>query len=884
MNAVTRTTCPYCGVGCGVLAERAADGVVSVRGDPEHPANLGRLCSKGIALAQTLGHEGRLLQPEVDGRQVDWDVALGEVAARLTACIEEHGPDSVAFYASGQLLTEDYYVANKLMKGYIGTANIDTNSRLCMSSAVSGHVRAFGEDVVPVDYTDLDSADLIVLVGSNLAWCHPVLMQRILSERERRPELKLVVIDPRRTATAVQADLHLPLRSGADVMLFNGLLAWLEDQGCVDAAFVSSHTQGAAQALATARLACADIPATAQACGLSEALVQQLFTLFASTERTVTVFSQGVNQSSSGVDKVNAIINCHLLSGRIGRPGMGPFSITGQPNAMGGREVGGLSTQLAAHLSLEDETHRTAVQDFWRSPRIARQPGPRAVELFEAIDSGHIRAVWIMATNPVVSLPDADRVKRALARCPLVIVSDCVADNDTLKLAHIKLPAAAWAEKDGTVTNSDRHVSRQRAFLAPPGAARPDWWIVSEVARRMGFHAGFNYTGPAQIFDEHAGLTRVAARFGRCLDLTGMAGMSAQQYDSMPPQQWPPTSGGRPFANGRFPTPDGKARFIATPARGPRYAPTGEFPLILNTGRMRDQWHTMTRTSRATVLNGHEPEPWVDAHAQDLRAAGIVPGSIARVASRWGTVLARARSSGELPPGMLFMPIHWSECFAKQSRVDAAVNPVVDAQSGEPEFKHTPVRIEPVKLEWQGFLLSRDPVSAPSCEWWSTTQAQGHHRLEFAGLGAAPDIAWLRQAQPGLATTETIEFVDAGTGNLRVAWLSGGILQACLMVTRSGVLPARHWVASLFHSDPLVAADRAALLSGARMDRPDPGALVCACFGVGATAIRVAIGGGCGNVAAVGLRLKAGSNCGSCRSEIQRLINEHPSGIAVMAT
>jgi assimilatory nitrate reductase catalytic subunit len=872
---VTRTTCPYCGVGCGVLAERAADGSIRVRGDPDHPANRGRLCSKGTALAATLGMEGRLLEPEVDGAATTWDVALDTVAARLSACIAEHGPDSVAFYVSGQLLTEDYYVANKLVKGFIGTANIDTNSRLCMASAVAGHVRAFGEDVVPVEYGDLEQADLIVLVGSNLAWCHPVLMQRILAARQAR-RITLVVIDPRRTASCDAADLHLPLRSGTDVMLFNGLLAWLAETGHIDAPFVAEHTRGLEEALEAARVACSDIAATAQICGLDAALVERFFALFAAHERVVTLFSQGVNQSSAGTDKVNAIINCHLFTGRIGRPGMGPFSITGQPNAMGGREVGGLATQLAAHLSLTNPEHRAAVQEFWRSPRIAGQPGLKAVELFQAIDAGRVKAVWIMATNPVVSLPDADLVRRALARCPLVIVSDCVAANDTLPFAHIRLPAAGWGEKDGTVTNSDRHVSRQRAFLPLPGNARPDWWIITQVARCMGFAQGFPYEGPEAIFDEYARLTAVSRDFGLLLDLTALAGLDRRGYDAMPVTQWPaPARESRPFAGGRFATADGRARFVPTPARTPRHAPSAEYPLILNTGRIRDQWHTMTRTARAPQLNAHEPEPFIDAHVEDLAAIGAAPGDLVRVVSRWGSALARVRSSGELPAGMVFMPIHWSEQFARTSRVGAAVNPVVDALSGEPEFKHTPVRLEKVAVDWHGLLLTRERVPAPDVLWWAASPGEGVVRLEFAGRGEQrPDAAWLASVVPGATRAEWIEFSDPARGNYRAALVGeGGKLLACMMVAGTGTLPPRAWLMSLFARDaPLDPADRRCLLLGRRQDAPDPGTTICACFSVGANTITAAIAAGCRTVEAVGAKLRAGTNCGSCRPEIARLI------------
>ena len=402
-------------MGCGVLATRRKD-TVEVRGDPAHPANRGKLCVKGSALGETVGLEDRLLYPQVRGERVPWAAAIAHVAARIPPLHRAHGPESVAFYVSGQLLTEDYYVANKLMKGYVGAANIDTNSRLCMASAVAGHKRAFGEDVVPVSYEDLDAADLVVLVGSNTAWCHPILLQRLLAARERRPRMKIVALDPRRTATTQLADLHLPLAAGTDVHLFNGLLVWLEEHGGVDRAFVDAHTQGWEPALQAARAGGGSLEETARACGLDVALLQRFYEMFAATPAMITAFSQGVNQSSSGTDKVNAIINCHLATGRIGKPGAGPFSVTGQPNAMGGREVGGFVNTLAAHIDIEDAAGRAAVQQFWGSPAIATRQGPKAVEMFERIHDGRIKAVWIMATNPVVSLPDADRVKRGAAQ------------------------------------------------------------------------------------------------------------------------------------------------------------------------------------------------------------------------------------------------------------------------------------------------------------------------------------------------------------------------------------------------------------------------------------------------------------------------------------
>ncbi len=488
-----RTTCPYCGVGCGVLASRTATGL-TVKGDPDHPANKGRLCSKGSALGETVGLEGRLLAPMVHGQEASWDDALTLVAQRFQQVIADHGPEAVALYVSGQMLTEDYYAANKLMKGFIGAANIDTNSRLCMASSVAGHRRAFGSDTVPGLYEDLELADLVVLTGSNLAWCHPVLYQRLAAAKAARPAMKVVVIDPRRTATCDLADLHLAIAPGSDAALFNAVLVAIADRGA------ASPANGYAEAVSAAR---ASDPAMT---GLDPAILAEFCTLWASTEKVVTVYSQGINQSATGTDKVNAILNCHLATGRIGRPGMGPFSVTGQPNAMGGREVGGLANTLTCHLEIEDPAHRAAVQAYWSSPAMAQKPGLKAVDMFRAVADGRIKAIWIIHTNPVVTMPDADAVAAALKACPFVVVQDVTAATDTARLAHVLLPATAWGEKEGTVTNSDRTISRQRRVLPAPGQARDDWRIIAEVAARMGWAAGFDWPNAAAIFREYAGL------------------------------------------------------------------------------------------------------------------------------------------------------------------------------------------------------------------------------------------------------------------------------------------------------------------------------------------------------------------------------------------
>ncbi|OGS91129.1 MAG: nitrate reductase [Gallionellales bacterium GWA2_60_18] len=876
-----RTTCPYCGVGCGVLATAEADGGVRVSGDPQHPANFGRLCSKGAALAETLDVEGRLLHPMVHGEQVSWEAALDRVADGFGKVIAQHGPEAVAFYVSGQLLTEDYYVANKLMKGFIGSANIDTNSRLCMSTAVAAQQRAFGADAVPVCYEDVEMADLVVIVGSNLAWAHPVLYQRLAAAKQARYDMRVVVIDPRRTATCDIADLHLAIAPGSDAYLFNGLLHHLRSEDALDLAYVEAHVEGFAAAFAAAR-PMNSIAQVAMACGVTEVQIGEFFRLFAATARTVTIFSQGINQSSSGVDKANAIINVHLATGRIGRAGMGPFSVTGQPNAMGGREVGGLANQLAAHLDFSDAAAIKQVSRFWNAPNIVRSPGLKAVEMFRAIETGKIKAVWIMGTNPAVSMPDADRVRAALRNCELVVVSDCVRHTDTTACADILLPAAGWGEKDGTVTNSERRISRQRPFLAPAGEAMPDWWIITQVAQRLGFEEAFPYTHPAQIFREHAHLSKLGKENGRAFDIGALSGLDDARYAAMQPVQWPVSrqmtvGAARLFTDGRFHTSGGKARMIAIVPRLPAIAADGDFPLVLNTGRIRDQWHTMTRTGKVPRLNTHLFEPFMQIHMHDAGVLRLQDGGLARLTSRQGSMLARVQVSGDQRIGSVFVPMHWSDAFAKAARVDALVAPITDPVSGQPESKHTPVRVEPCQPAWQGFVLSRERLDLAGTSYCTSFRGNGYWRHEIAGEALPDDWReWVQSARASPGVWQ--EYRDAAMGRYRAACLHEGRLEAVFFIAPDQRLPEREWVASLFGKAVLDAADSAALLAA----RPpqgsvtDSGSTICACFGVGEKTILHAIREqGLNSVESIGQALRAGTGCGSCVPELHRMLERH---------
>jgi assimilatory nitrate reductase catalytic subunit len=879
-----KTTCPYCGVGCGVVADRDATDTVTVRGDPLHPANFGRLCAKGSALAETIGLEGRLLEPVVNGREATWDAALDVVAEGFSRTIRMHGPDSVAFYVSGQILTEDYYVINKLAKGFVGTANIDTNSRLCMASSVAGHKRAFGSDTVPGSYEDLETADLLVLVGSNAAWCHPILHQRMMAAKVNNPACRIVVIDPRRTATCEGADLHLPLRSGSDSVLFNGLLAHLASTHAVDGAFVRGFTTGAEAALQ--EVAGQTATQTAATCGLTEGAVELFFDWFARTERVVTLYSQGINQSSSGVDKVNAIINCHLLTGRIGRPGMGPFSLTGQPNAMGGREVGGLANQLAAHMELDNPQHRDIVQRFWRSPVIANRAGLKAVDMFEAIADRRIKAVWIMSTNPLVSLPNADRARAALDACELVVVSDCMRHTDTTRRAHVLLPALTWGEKDGTVTNSERRISRQRSFLPAPGSARADWRAVCDVARRMGF-SGFEHRNAAEIFREHAALSGFENNGMRDFDLSALSTLDDRAYDALVPIQWPvtrdyPTGTPRMFESHEFFTPDRKARFVPVTPRPAVNATSRDYPLALNTGRVRDQWHTMTRTGKSPRLMAHTFEPCVEFHPDDARQAGVDNGGLARLTSAWGEMVARVAVTSEQRRGCVFVPMHWNGEFAGEGRVNALVNPATDPISGQPESKHTPVRAAAYLPKWHAFILSRQEIDRPAAGYWVSGRSGTCWRMELAGEERPP--SWRDWARAQLRVGHDVEWIayrDPNAGRYRYAAVRDGRLQGCMFIAPDHKLVSRSWLSGLFADSVLSSNARASLLIGRPHDAgQDTGPVICSCFGVGQHQISAEIKKGATSVEAIGRHLKAGTNCGACKPEIAKLLRSAASPVS----
>ena len=810
--------------------------------------------------------------------RVAWSDALDHVAHRLQHIVARDGAKAVAFYLSGQMLTEDYYVANKLMKGFIGSANVDTNSRLCMASSVAGHRRGFGADTVPGCYEDLDEADLLVLVGSNAAWCHPVLFQRMIANKQNRGA-RMIVIDPRRTDTAEDAELFLGLKPGTDTALFSGLLVHLADNGALDRAYIEAHTTGFDEALARARSIAGSVAATALATGLSEADVATFFKMFRETERAVTMYSQGVNQSAQGTDKVNAILNCHLATGRIGKPGAGPFSLTGQPNAMGGREVGGLANQLAAHMNFTPPDI-DRVRRFWKAPRIATHEGLKAVQMFEAIARGEIKALWVIGTNPAVSLPDADGVREALKKLELFVVSENVRSNDTVNSgAHVLLPALAWGEKSGTVTNSERRISRQRAFLPAPGEARPDWWILSEVAKRLGFGAAFDYKSAADVFREHAALSAFENNGSRDFDIGALKAVSDEGYDIMAPVLWPLREGAqsqaRFFGEGGFYTGDRKARFIAPEIPALRTETHPGRPLRLNTGRIRDQWHTMTRTGLSPRLGAHLPEPYVEIHPDDAGRYRRRPTTALR-ASPPITASASSRS--------------WSArgssaacCSRRSTGTRPMRRPRASARWSRPSPIRSPASPRRSRRRCRSRLMNM--CSAASCCRARSSRCRracgGRARRSTGGYGYLfadnADLArwpsWLRAAVGG----DIAEYRDFGGGVYRAASFSGDRIEACLFVGPAH--DAGDWdvVKHLFAADapqrrraphaavgPLHRRRRQRGTRGLRLLRRRPRIdLRCDCSGAN-------------TAAEIGARLKAGTNCGSCIPELKRLIASMP--------
>lgn len=891
-----QTTCPYCGTGCGVSIDYA-NGDAQVTGSSDHPANHGRLCVKGAALAGTLGEHGRLVAPMVDGCLTDWDSATTEIAQRLENIRHQHGSHAIAAYLSGQLLTEDYYVANKFFKGFIGTPNVDTNSRLCMSSAVAGHKRAFGADVVPCCYEDLEQARLLVIVGSNLAWNHPVLFQRVKAAKQHNAHMKVVVIDPRATDTCDIADLFLGIRPGGDIGLFNGLLSYMASHQEVNQVFIEEQVNGFEQTLAHAQQQSPDIESVAQDCDVDVERLTTFYHWFSREPRVVTLFSQGTNQSDHGTDRVNAIINCHLAGGRIGYAGAGPFSITGQPNAMGGREVGGLANQLAAHMDYTTPGAIELVSSFWQTneltPTLPEAAGLKAIDLIEAIEDGRVQALWIMATNPAVSLPDSARVRRALEKCPLVIVSEAMSNSDTLAYADIVLPASSWSEKDGTVTNSERCISRQRGFIPPPGEARHDWQALCDVAIKMGYASAFTYQGSWEIFAEHArlsGANNTEQGIKRLFDISALAELDQQGYDALLPIRWPvtaqaPKGTDRLFAQGTFMTNDGRARMLPVTNEQDNRHPD-EF--TLNTGRIRDQWHTMTRTARAARLNRHVAEPFINIHPDDARPLALEDGCLVELNNSRGRYLGRLRHVKGQRRGELFIPIHWSRQFSRNALASALISPATDPHSGQPASKFARVTINRLESCWYATAVVKT-VPTPlqldtlGLDYWTLIPLQHGVRIEMAST-RIPDQQDVMLALFG-STLPAVRSSAASGQYQRAAWFNQGQLCGWLRTSSRPFETEVGWLDERFADHCLDHDSRRSVLAGTPSNGERQGKIICSCHQVGINPIERMLNeidldeeGSC--LAQLGSQLKCGTQCGSCVPELKRLIRSRAEALS----
>ncbi|AKJ99425.1 nitrate reductase [Pseudomonas chlororaphis] len=895
-HQTTASTCCYCGVGCGVLIDHDDERILGVSGDPTHPANFGKLCSKGSTLHLTGDLAARALYPELRlGKglaraRTDWDSALEHAASVFAATIAEHGPDSVAFYISGQLLTEDYYAFNKLARALVGTNNIDSNSRLCMSSAVVGYKRSLGADAPPCNYEDLALSDCVMIVGSNMAYAHPILFRRLEEAKSRRPQMKIIVIDPRRTDTCDLADLHLAILPGTDVALFHGILHLLLWEDWVDRDFIKAHTEGLAELKNLVR---DYTPAmVAQVCGISVEQLHQCAEWVGNAPSFLSLWCMGLNQSTAGSAKNSALINLHLATGQIGRPGAGPFSLTGQPNAMGGRETGSLSNLLPGHREANNPEHRDEVARYWGVEQLPANPGLSAIELFDEVRSGKIKALWIACTNPAQSMPDQTAVRDALQACPFVVLQEAFRTTETAAFADLLLPAASWGEKEGSVTNSERRISHVRRAVNAPGEARPDWAITVDFAQRLeqrlrpGQPSLFDFASPAQVFDEYKHLTR-----GRDLDLSGI---SHALIDELGPQQWPfpegaTTGTARLYEDGIFPTDSGRARFVAEPYRAARELRDARYPLTLNTGRLRDQWHGMSRTGTAAQLFGHVNEAVLSLHPDELQRHRLQAGDLVSLKSRRGAVVVAVDSDESVRPGQAFLPMHWGDRFLKGG-VNRLTQPAFDPLSKQPELKHSGVRLEPVNLPWQLFTLIEGDVQQhletlrPLCEAFAyvSLSLTGRERPALvirAASAAAPDPELLQaiDEQLGLIDGPVLAYDDPRRAIGKRVRIENGRITA---IRLAGETLARHWLQNLWQegrSDEQLRRWLLAPLSappgnvGAAVGGGSGGKTLCNCLNVSQRAICAGIERGL-DLQGLKKELGCGTQCGSCVPEIKRLL------------
>ncbi len=888
----TASTCCYCGVGCGVLIEHDDQQVLGVRGDPSHPANFGKLCSKGAALHLTGDLAARAHYPELRlGKglaraRTDWDSALDHAASQFAETIREHGPDSVAFYVSGQLLTEDYYAFNKLARALVGTNNIDSNSRLCMSSAVVGYKRSLGADAPPCSYEDIELSDCLLIAGSNMAYAHPVLFRRLEEAKARRPEMKVIVVDPRRTDTCDLADLHLAILPGTDVALFHGILHLLLWEGWIDRPYIDAHTEGFDALKALVR----DYsPGTvAGLCGIAQSDLLRAAELIGKAPSWLSLWCMGLNQSSSGSAKNSALINLHLATGQIGKPGAGPFSLTGQPNAMGGRETGSLANLLPGHRDADNAEHRAEVARYWGVPSLPERPGLTAVELFERVRDGQIKALWIACSNPAQSMPDQHRIHEALADCPFVVVQEAFSTTETCAYADLLLPAASWGEKSGSVTNSERRISLVRRAGPAPAEARPDWAIACDFARRLQplLHPErpglFDFADPQQLFDEYRGLTR-----GRDLDLSGLEHAFLDQYG---PQQWPFPAGARAgtvrlYTEARFPTASGRAQFIAEPYRAPAEKRDARFTLTLNTGRLRDQWHGMSRTGTAAQLFGHVPQAVLGLHPDELRRRRLEPGDLVKARSRRGSLILPVQADTSIRPGQAYLPMHWGNRFLKGLGTNALTQPACDPLSRQPELKQAAIEVEAVALPWQLFALVEGNVQQRLTSLRPLLETFAYASLGLTGR-ERPALL-IRAASAVAPASELLERIDAllnldsgpvlayddprRTVGKRVRIEDGRITAFRL----AGETAASAWLQVLWNDGRADDALRRWLL--APLSTPpggvarQTGKTLCNCLNVSEAAISEGIRRGL-DLPGLQRELECGNRCGSCFPEIKRLL------------